>query len=197
MSCTNAWNTTVWPSSRRAGASWALPSQPRWNASSPPRTRNQGLCVPRVQSLRYGLRLVVTSESIVRWRRDIVRRGRAAQSMRVKTGQSATRRRARLPGSGRGGADGVRASEEGGNRRRAAQSCGTPQAAMPRNFAGLCGGGGFLYPRPLLALRTRPHAPASSRLFHPQRDPGCRNCPGQVLRRGNRRRQCRQIRKWS
>ena len=49
MSCTSTWNTTVWPSSRRAEASWALPSQPNWNASSPPDTRNQGLCVPRIR----------------------------------------------------------------------------------------------------------------------------------------------------
>lgn len=89
MSCTNAWSTTVWPNSRRAGASWARPSQPNWNASNPPHTRNQGLCVPRIQSLRCRLRLVVTPETIVRWHRDIVRRRWAAQTMRAKTGQPA------------------------------------------------------------------------------------------------------------
>jgi len=68
--------------------------------------------------------------------------------------------------SERGGADGMRASEGGGNRRRAAQSCGTAQAAMPRNFVGSTAGCGFLYPRAALAQRTRPHAPASSRLYH-------------------------------
>ena len=36
---------------------------------------------------RDGLRLVVTPDTIVRWHRDIVRRRRAARSMRGKTGQ--------------------------------------------------------------------------------------------------------------
>ena len=39
----------------------------------------------------YGLRLVVTPETILRWHRDIVRRRWAAQSMRAKTGRPATR----------------------------------------------------------------------------------------------------------
>jgi putative transposase len=40
---------------------------------------------------RHGLRLVVTPDTIVRWHRDIVRRRRAARSMRGKTGRPATR----------------------------------------------------------------------------------------------------------
>lgn len=157
MSCTSTWNTTVWPNSRRAGASWAPTLQPNWNASSPPRSRNQGLCVPRIQSPRYGLRLVFTPETILRWHRDIIRRRWAAQSMRSQD-RPASHPAGELArvGSERGGADGTGASEGGGNRRRAAQSCGTPRAAMPRNFVGSTAGCGFLYPRPVLALRTRP-----------------------------------------
>jgi putative transposase len=41
---------------------------------------------------RHGLRLLVTPETIPRWRRDIVGRHRAARSMRGKTGRPATRR---------------------------------------------------------------------------------------------------------
>ena len=40
----------------------------------------------------YGLRLVVTPDTIVRWHRDIVRRRWAARSMRGRTGRPATRR---------------------------------------------------------------------------------------------------------
>ncbi len=41
---------------------------------------------------RHGLPLLVTPESILRWRRDIIRRRRATRSMRGKTGRPATRR---------------------------------------------------------------------------------------------------------
>ena len=41
---------------------------------------------------RHGLRLLVTPDTILRWHRDIVRRRRAAKSIRSKTGRSATRR---------------------------------------------------------------------------------------------------------
>src|SRR5882757_7391861 len=40
----------------------------------------------------YGLRLLVTPDTIVRWHRDIVRRRWAARSIRGKTGRPATRR---------------------------------------------------------------------------------------------------------
>jgi putative transposase len=41
---------------------------------------------------RHGLRLLVTPDTIVRWRRDVVRRRWAAWSMHGKTGRPATRR---------------------------------------------------------------------------------------------------------
>ena len=44
---------------------------------------------------RHGLRLLVTPGTIVRWRRDIVRRHWAARSMRGRTGRPATRRNIR------------------------------------------------------------------------------------------------------
>src|ERR1035441_948156 len=40
---------------------------------------------------RHGLRLLVTPDTILRWRRDIVRRRQAARSMRGRTGRPATR----------------------------------------------------------------------------------------------------------
>jgi putative transposase len=40
---------------------------------------------------RHGLRLLVTPDTILRWRRDILRRRRAAQSMRGRTGRPAAR----------------------------------------------------------------------------------------------------------
>jgi len=46
--------------------------------------------IPRAR--RQGLRLLVTPDTIVRWHRDIVRRRRAARSMRGKSGRPATRR---------------------------------------------------------------------------------------------------------
>jgi putative transposase len=47
---------------------------------------------------RHGLRLPVTPGTIVRWRRDIVRRRWAARSMRGRTGRPATRRNIRALG---------------------------------------------------------------------------------------------------
>ena len=44
---------------------------------------------------RHGLRLLVTPDTVLRWHRDIVRRRRAARSMRGKTGRPATRRNIR------------------------------------------------------------------------------------------------------
>ena len=44
---------------------------------------------------RHGLHLLVTSDTVVRWHRDIVRRRWAARSMRGKTGRPATRRNIR------------------------------------------------------------------------------------------------------
>ena len=44
---------------------------------------------------RHGLRLLVTPGTIVRWRRDIVRRHWAGRSMRGRTGRPATRRNIR------------------------------------------------------------------------------------------------------
>ncbi|MDQ2873663.1 MAG: helix-turn-helix domain-containing protein [Actinomycetota bacterium] len=44
---------------------------------------------------RQALRLLVTPDTILRWHRDIVRRRRAARSMRGKTGRPATRRNIR------------------------------------------------------------------------------------------------------
>jgi hypothetical protein len=44
---------------------------------------------------RHGLRLLVTPGTIVRWRRDIVRRHWAARSMRGRTGRPAIRRNIR------------------------------------------------------------------------------------------------------
>ena len=41
---------------------------------------------------RQGLRLLVTPDTILRWHRDIVRRRRAASSIRGRTGRPATRR---------------------------------------------------------------------------------------------------------
>src|SRR5690349_18904061 len=41
---------------------------------------------------RHGLRLLVTPDTILRWRRDIIRRHWAARSARGKTGRPATRR---------------------------------------------------------------------------------------------------------
>jgi putative transposase len=41
---------------------------------------------------RHGLRLLVTPDTILRWRRDIIRRRRAARSKRGRTGRPATRR---------------------------------------------------------------------------------------------------------
>jgi len=49
--------------------------------------------IPKVR--HYGLRLLVTPDTIVRWHRDIVRRRWAARSMRGKTGRPATRRNIR------------------------------------------------------------------------------------------------------
>jgi len=46
--------------------------------------------IPKVR--HYGLRLLVSPDTIVRWHRDIVRRRRAARSIRGKTGRPATRR---------------------------------------------------------------------------------------------------------
>ena len=45
--------------------------------------------IPRAR--RRGLRLLVTPDTVLRWHRDIIRRRRAAQSMRAKTGHPATR----------------------------------------------------------------------------------------------------------
>jgi hypothetical protein len=44
---------------------------------------------------RRGLRLLITPGTIVRWRRDIVRRHWAARSLRGRTGRPATRRNIR------------------------------------------------------------------------------------------------------
>jgi putative transposase len=44
---------------------------------------------------RYGLRLLVTPDTILRWHRDIVRRRWAARSLRGKTGRPATRQNIR------------------------------------------------------------------------------------------------------
>src|SRR5271167_4091673 len=45
---------------------------------------------------RRGLRLLVTSDTILRWHRDIVRRRWAARSMRGRTGRPTTRRSIRV-----------------------------------------------------------------------------------------------------
>ena len=96
--------------------------------------------------------------------------------MRVKPASQPPAGELARVGSECGGTGGMRASEEGGNRRRAAQSCGTPQKAMPRNFADSTAGCGFSIRGPPRALGTRPTALANSRLYHPQRDPDCRSC---------------------
>ena len=44
---------------------------------------------------RHGLRLLVTPDTILRWHREIIRRRRAARSVRGRTGQPATRRNIR------------------------------------------------------------------------------------------------------
>src|SRR5450631_2965245 len=44
---------------------------------------------------RHGLRLLATPDTILRWRREIVRRRWAARSMRGRTGRPATRRNIR------------------------------------------------------------------------------------------------------
>ena len=44
---------------------------------------------------RNGMRLLVTPDTILRWRRDLVRRRRAARSRRGRTGRPATRRNVR------------------------------------------------------------------------------------------------------
>jgi len=44
---------------------------------------------------RHGLRLLVTPDTILRWHRDIIRRRRAARSIRGRTGRPATRRNIR------------------------------------------------------------------------------------------------------
>jgi putative transposase len=44
---------------------------------------------------RQGLHLLVTTDTVLRWHRDIVRRRWAARSMRGKTGRPATRRNIR------------------------------------------------------------------------------------------------------
>src|ERR1017187_9396344 len=49
---------------------------------------------------RQGLRLLVTPDTIVRWHRDIVRRRRAARSVRGRTGRPATRPAIRPRSSG-------------------------------------------------------------------------------------------------
>src|SRR5438046_7291899 len=49
--------------------------------------------IPKVR--HYGLRLLVSPDTIVRWHRDIVRRRWAARSIRGKTGRPATRRNIR------------------------------------------------------------------------------------------------------
>ena len=49
---------------------------------------------------RYGLRLLVTPDTIVRWHRDIVRRRWAAQSMRGRSGRPATCRNIKALASG-------------------------------------------------------------------------------------------------
>jgi putative transposase len=49
--------------------------------------------IPRAR--RHGLRLLVTPDTILRWHRNIVRRRRAARSMRGSTGRPATRRNIR------------------------------------------------------------------------------------------------------
>jgi putative transposase len=46
---------------------------------------------------RYGLRLVVTPDTILRWRRGTVRRRWAARSMRGRSGRPATRRNITAP----------------------------------------------------------------------------------------------------
>jgi putative transposase len=46
--------------------------------------------IPNVR--RHGLRLLVTPDTMMRWRRDIIRRRQAAPSRRRKTGRPATRR---------------------------------------------------------------------------------------------------------
>jgi hypothetical protein len=49
--------------------------------------------IPKVR--HYGLRLLVSPDTIVRWHRDVVRRRWAARSIRGKTGRPATRRNIR------------------------------------------------------------------------------------------------------
>ncbi len=44
---------------------------------------------------RHGLRLLVSPDTILRWRRDLVRRRRAARSRRGRTGRPVTRRNVR------------------------------------------------------------------------------------------------------
>jgi len=46
---------------------------------------------PDTKAHRHGLRLLVTPDTILRWHRDIARRGQAARSMHGKTGRPATR----------------------------------------------------------------------------------------------------------
>jgi putative transposase len=53
--------------------------------------------IPKVR--HYGLRLLVSPDTIVRWHRDIVRCRWAARSIRGKTGRPATRRNIKAPSS--------------------------------------------------------------------------------------------------
>jgi putative transposase len=53
--------------------------------------------IPKVR--HYGLRLLVSPDTIVRWHRDIVRCRWAARSIRGKTGRPTTRRNIKAPSS--------------------------------------------------------------------------------------------------
>jgi hypothetical protein len=95
--------------------------------------------IPRAR--RYGLRLLATPDTIVRWHRDIVRRRWAARSMRRKTGRppAGTSRpwssgwRGRTPNGATAGSTGNWPAWESRSRRRPYGRSSRPTASTPRH----------------------------------------------------------------
>ena len=83
--------TTPSPTSPRSGSS-AGPSSAASSANTNGRYRSPGQHRWPSSGTPQGLRLLVAPDTVLRWRRDLVRRSWVARSMRGRAGRPATRR---------------------------------------------------------------------------------------------------------
>jgi hypothetical protein len=114
---------------------------------------------------RHGLRLLVTPDTIVRWHRDIIRRRRAARSVRGRAGRPpagpsgpwSSGRPGRTPDGAAAGSTGNWPARESTSRRRPYGRSSRPAASAPRRDGPGRPGGSSPVLRPRRSRRGFPH----------------------------------------